>query len=92
MINVFVVFTGKPLQTLQNNSLDKTRFGAVSRRWIHRTASYQRTSILRQYCSLSKILRCCLTFDKERFRLILQGHKRNVRTVRVWSSQDRGER
>ena len=44
-------------------------------------------------CSLSKILRCWLTFDKElRFRLILQGHKRNVRTVRVWSSRDRGER
>ena len=44
-------------------------------------------------CSLPKILRCWLTFDKElRFRLILQGHKRNVRTVRVWSSRDRGER
>ena len=49
--------------------------------------------ILRQYCSLPKILRCWLTFDKElRFRLILQGHKRNVRIVRVWSSRDRGER
>ena len=46
-----------------------------------------------EYCNLPKILRCWLTFDKElRFPLILQGHKRNVRTVRVWSSRDRGER
>ena len=87
----------EPIKVFRGQNVLITRvwncWNIARRRILHRTASYQRTPILRQYCSLPKILRCWLTFDKElRFRLILQGHKRNVRTVRVWSSRDRGKR